>query len=172
MSKGASARAFPANEALRPGFNPNSVTLSIGAEPADPEAYRGLPERLDDFLKKERHMNRDTLKGQWMQLKGKMRRHWGRLTDDELDKMQGNAEMLIGKIQEVYGKTREQAEKELDNWLEQPRQGGQPQAAGAQQFGGGQPHQPGGQKQQAGGQQEHRGGQQKGGQQERKRKIA
>ena len=70
-------------------------------------------------------MNRDILKGQWMQLKGKIRQQWGKLTDDDLDKIQGNAEMLIGRIQEQYGKTREQAEKELDRWMEQ--QGGGPQ---------------------------------------------
>ncbi len=63
-------------------------------------------------------MNRDTLKGQWMQLKGKVREQWGKLTDDELDKIQGNTEMLIGKIQEHYGKSREEAEKDLDCWME------------------------------------------------------
>lgn len=70
-------------------------------------------------------MNRDILKGQWMQLKGKIRQQWGKLTDDDLDKIQGNAEMLIGRIQEQYGKTREQAEKELDRWMEQHQGGGQ-----------------------------------------------
>jgi uncharacterized protein YjbJ (UPF0337 family) len=64
-------------------------------------------------------MNRDTLKGQWMQLKGKAREQWGKLTDDELDQIQGNTEMLIGKLQERYGRSREQAEQELDRWLEQ-----------------------------------------------------
>jgi uncharacterized protein YjbJ (UPF0337 family) len=62
-------------------------------------------------------MNRDTLKGQWMQLKGKIREQWGKLTDDEVDQIQGNTEMLIGKLQERYGKTREQAEQDLDSWL-------------------------------------------------------
>ena len=61
-------------------------------------------------------MNRDTLKGQWTQLKGKARQQWGKLTDDELDQMQGNAEMLIGKIQERYGRSREEAEQEFDRW--------------------------------------------------------
>jgi len=67
-------------------------------------------------------MNRDTLKGQWMQLKGKARQQWGKLTDDDLEKIQGNAEMLIGKVQEHYGKTREQAEKDLDRGFEQQHQ--------------------------------------------------
>ena len=64
-------------------------------------------------------MNRDTLKGQWTQLKGKARKQWGKLTDDELDQMQGNAEILIGKIQERYGRSREEAEREFDRWYEQ-----------------------------------------------------
>lgn len=62
-------------------------------------------------------MNRDTLKGQWMQLKGKVRQQWGKLTDDEVDQMQGNAEMLIGKIQERYGYERAKAEQEVERWL-------------------------------------------------------
>ena len=43
-------------------------------------------------------MNRDTLKGQWTQIKGKVREQWGKLADDDLDQMQGNAEQLIGKL--------------------------------------------------------------------------
>lgn len=62
-------------------------------------------------------MNRDTLKGQWMQIKGTIREQWGKLTDDEIDQMQGNAEQLIGKVQERYGRTREQAEEEVNRWL-------------------------------------------------------
>ena len=64
-------------------------------------------------------MNRDTLKGQWMQLKGKVRQQWGQLTDDEIDQVQGNAEMLIGRIQERYGHSREEAEREVDRWLDE-----------------------------------------------------
>ena len=64
-------------------------------------------------------MNRDILKGQWMQLKGKIREQWGELTNDEIDQVQGNAEMLVGKIQERYGRSRDEAERELDRWLEQ-----------------------------------------------------
>ena len=70
-------------------------------------------------------MNRDILKGQWTQLKGKLREQWGKLTDDEIEQVQGNSEQLIGKLQERYGRTREQAEQELDRWLrdyDQPQQ--------------------------------------------------
>ena len=61
-------------------------------------------------------MNRDTLKGQWTQLKGKAREQWGKLTDDDIDQMQGNAEKLIGKIQERYGVAKDDAEKQVADW--------------------------------------------------------
>jgi uncharacterized protein YjbJ (UPF0337 family) len=48
-------------------------------------------------------MNEDTLKGQWMQLKGKVREKWGKLTDDDLDQIQGKSEQLVGRLQERYG---------------------------------------------------------------------
>jgi uncharacterized protein YjbJ (UPF0337 family) len=63
-------------------------------------------------------MNRDTFKGQWTQLKGTIRQQWGKVTDDDLAQIEGNAEQLIGKIQEHYGRTREEAERELDRWLD------------------------------------------------------
>jgi uncharacterized protein YjbJ (UPF0337 family) len=63
-------------------------------------------------------MNSDTFKGQWMQLKGKIRQQWGKLTDDEVDQIQGNSEMLIGKIQERYGHSRDEAEREVNRWYD------------------------------------------------------
>jgi len=63
-------------------------------------------------------MNRETLRGNWNQLKGRVRRQWGKLTDDELDVIQGDQEILIGKIQERYGRSREEAEQEVRDWLE------------------------------------------------------
>ncbi len=64
-------------------------------------------------------MNRDTLKGQWTQVKGKIREQWGRLTDDDLDKIQRNYEMLLGRLQELYGRSREETEKDLDRQFRQ-----------------------------------------------------
>ena len=63
-------------------------------------------------------MNQDTLSGQWNQLKGRLRRQWGKLTNDDLDVIQGDKDILIGKIQEYYGRTRDEAERELDDWLD------------------------------------------------------
>jgi uncharacterized protein YjbJ (UPF0337 family) len=63
-------------------------------------------------------MNEDTLKGQWMQLKGKARERWGKLTDDDLDRIQGKAEQLIGRVQERYGLARADAEREVNTWMD------------------------------------------------------
>lgn len=57
-------------------------------------------------------MNEDILKGKWKQLKGSLRKTWGKLTDDDVDQINGNYEVLVGKLQERYGHTRELAEKE------------------------------------------------------------
>ena len=61
-------------------------------------------------------MNRDILKGQWTQLKGKIREKWGQLTDDEIDQIEGDSEKLTGLVQERYGRSREDAEREINEW--------------------------------------------------------
>lgn len=58
-------------------------------------------------------MNRDRLEGNWLQLKGKIKERWGKLTDDDLNMLEGKTDILIGKLQEHYGLTKEQAENEL-----------------------------------------------------------
>jgi uncharacterized protein YjbJ (UPF0337 family) len=65
-------------------------------------------------------MNKDILKGKWDQVKGNIRSKWGKLTDDDVMKIQGDVETFIGKLQERYGYGREQAEKELDQFLKMP----------------------------------------------------
>lgn len=59
----------------------------------------------------------DMFKGQWKQIKGHVQKQWGKLTDDELDEIQGNKEILMGKLQEKYGYTKEQARMEFDSWM-------------------------------------------------------
>jgi uncharacterized protein YjbJ (UPF0337 family) len=61
-------------------------------------------------------MNKDILQGNWMQLKGKIKAEWGKLTDDQLDQVNGNADMLAGKIQEAYGVSRDEAERRISAW--------------------------------------------------------
>lgn len=58
-------------------------------------------------------MNRDTLKGQWNQMKGRVQETWGKLTDDEIEQAEGNWDQLVGKIQEKYGESKEAVEKKL-----------------------------------------------------------
>jgi uncharacterized protein YjbJ (UPF0337 family) len=57
-------------------------------------------------------MNKDTVKGNFTQLKGKIKQQWGKLTDDEIDQMEGHAEILAGKLQERYGLQRDEAERQ------------------------------------------------------------
>ena len=66
-------------------------------------------------------MNSDILKGKWTQVKGEVRSKWGKLTDDDLTQIEGETEKMIGKLQERYGYGREQAEKELDDFLNAPQ---------------------------------------------------
>lgn len=58
-------------------------------------------------------MNEDIIQGKWKQLKGHMKRQWGKLTDDDLDVAEGNRDYLIGRIQERTGQARDQVEKEV-----------------------------------------------------------
>lgn len=67
-------------------------------------------------------MNEDILKGQWRQLRGQIKQWWGVLTDDDLDKINGRRDQLIGKLQEKYGFSKDQATRELDDRLAQLRQ--------------------------------------------------
>src|SRR5262245_35646452 len=66
---------------------------------------------------KEDCMNRDTFKGTWNQVKGNVRKQWGKLTDDDVDQIQGDAEIMLGKIQQRYGRSKDQASQEFDRWL-------------------------------------------------------
>ncbi len=61
-------------------------------------------------------MNWDQIEGKWKQMMGSARERWGKLTNDDLDVIAGKREMFIGRIQERYGFTKEQAQKELDEW--------------------------------------------------------
>lgn len=62
-------------------------------------------------------MNQDTLKGQWTQLKGRVREQWGKLTDDDLNQIQGRSEQLVGRLQERYGIAKDEAQRQLDSWM-------------------------------------------------------
>jgi uncharacterized protein YjbJ (UPF0337 family) len=61
-------------------------------------------------------MNTDTMQGKWKQMKGAVKQRWGKLTDDDLTTLSGKKDELVGKLQERYGYTREQAVREADDW--------------------------------------------------------
>lgn len=61
-------------------------------------------------------MNKETLKGEWNQIKGKVKQEWAELTDDDLTHAEGSFDKLVGKIQERYGETKEAVEKQVREW--------------------------------------------------------
>lgn len=58
-------------------------------------------------------MNLDIVKGNWKQVKGKVKAQWGKLTDDQLDVIDGKRVELAGKIQEAYGVSKDEAEEQI-----------------------------------------------------------
>lgn len=62
-------------------------------------------------------MNWDQVEGNWTQMKGKVKEAWGDLTDSDLTKIEGKRDRLAGALQERYGKQKDDAEKEIDNFL-------------------------------------------------------
>lgn len=62
-------------------------------------------------------MNRDIFEGSWKQIRGRVQEWWGHLTDDELDKIEGKRDRLVGLVQKKYGYTKAQAEAELEHYL-------------------------------------------------------
>jgi uncharacterized protein YjbJ (UPF0337 family) len=66
---------------------------------------------------KERTMNWDRVEGNWKEFKGKVQQKWGKLTDDDLHVVEGKRTELAGRLQERYGYAKDQAEREIDDWL-------------------------------------------------------
>lgn len=63
-------------------------------------------------------MNWDTIKGNWKQIKGNVKEKWGKLTDDDLTTIGGMKDQFIGKLQERYGYGKDQAEREVDDYIQ------------------------------------------------------
>ena len=61
-------------------------------------------------------MNWDTVKGEWKQFRGKVKEQWGKLTDDDLDRIEGKRDQLLGAVQKQYGIARDEAEKQLSRF--------------------------------------------------------
>ena len=61
-------------------------------------------------------MDWNRVEGNWKQAKGMVKEKWGKLTDDDLDTINGRREQLEGKIQERYGYQKDQAQRDVDTW--------------------------------------------------------
>ena len=59
-------------------------------------------------------MNEDIFAGQWKQMRGELKSWWGKLADDDLERIGGQKDKLIGLVQEKYGYARQQAEEEVE----------------------------------------------------------
>ena len=62
-------------------------------------------------------MNWDRIEGNWKQVKGTVKQQWGKLTDDDLQVVEGRRTELVGKIQERYGIAKDEAERQVDSWI-------------------------------------------------------
>jgi uncharacterized protein YjbJ (UPF0337 family) len=68
--------------------------------------------------KKEMNMNEDILKGKWLEIKGRVKEKWGKLTDNDLGEIEGKGEKLLGLLRNKYGYIKEKAELEYKDIVE------------------------------------------------------
>lgn len=64
-------------------------------------------------------MNKDIIKGNWHEAKGKIMQTWARITKDEVLRMKGNSEELAGLLEKKYGYDRDRADKEISNFAKE-----------------------------------------------------
>ena len=64
-------------------------------------------------------MNSDQMAGAWLEIRGKVKAQWGKLTDDDLKQLEGNLEQLAGKLQQRYGIARAEAERQVQAFRRQ-----------------------------------------------------
>ena len=62
-------------------------------------------------------MNWDEAKGKWQQFRGEAQKQWGKLTNDDYDMIEGDRKKFVGRIQEIYGITTQEAEKQIDDFV-------------------------------------------------------
>ena len=62
-------------------------------------------------------INKDIIQGKWKEISGKIKQYWSEITDDEIGKMKGSQEELMGMLQKKYGYDKERSKKEIDDFL-------------------------------------------------------
>jgi uncharacterized protein YjbJ (UPF0337 family) len=76
-----------------------------------------LMQWVHNFFLKGHVMNWDDVAGKWKQFTGSVKQEWGKFTDDDIDYIGGTRDRLIGRLQEKYGFSKEEAERRADRWL-------------------------------------------------------
>ena len=64
-------------------------------------------------------MNWDKIAGEWREAKGNLRAKWAKLTDDDLEAIAGRKDVLVGRLQQRYGRKKEEAERDVDSFLQE-----------------------------------------------------
>ena len=67
-------------------------------------------------------MNKDVFEGKWKQMRGQAKEWWGKLTDDDLERVGGKFDQFVGLLQEKYGYTRERAEEEFNQRIKEVKE--------------------------------------------------
>jgi uncharacterized protein YjbJ (UPF0337 family) len=88
------------------GNHTSTATLS------EHPAKRGNPN-----IERRGQMNWDRVEGNWKQLTGKVKEQWGKLTEDDITVINGKQDQLVGRIQERYGIAKDEAERQVDSWI-------------------------------------------------------
>jgi uncharacterized protein YjbJ (UPF0337 family) len=63
-------------------------------------------------------LNQEQIKGKWDEIKGGVKNLWGKVTDDDLEKIKGNIQSVSGIVEEKYGESKESIAKKLDNLMD------------------------------------------------------
>jgi uncharacterized protein YjbJ (UPF0337 family) len=71
-------------------------------------------------------MNWERIEGNWRLFKGNIKEQWRKLTHDQIDVIAGDRDLLVGKVQEVYGITLEQTEKQISAWQKRQKDSAPP----------------------------------------------
>jgi uncharacterized protein YjbJ (UPF0337 family) len=78
--------------------------------------YAATPDSHFDQASMEDPMNSDISEGKWRELKGSVKEKWGKLTDDDLLEVEGQLDKFCGKMQKLYGMSRQDAEQEFNRF--------------------------------------------------------
>ena len=62
-------------------------------------------------------MNWDRIAGSWKEFRGRVKEQWGKLTDDDLDQIDGKRDALAGRLQNRYGMAKDEADRQIDDWM-------------------------------------------------------